>query len=116
MELFINDIKQEEIFILNNQQFKADLAYQNICKQAIIYIIIIDDNISIKTLKHLSSVKDTTSITIILDNDTSKMKVYLSGSSIKDSGNTITTIIQIKDIDKFRQLINVLLTNPILTL
>ena len=53
---------------------------------------------------------------IILDNNTSKMKVYLSGSSIKDSGSKITTIIQLKDIDKFRSLIDILLSNRLLVL
>ena len=44
------------------------------------------------------------------------MKVYLAGSSSKDSGNKITTIMQVKDISEYNMMIKNLLSNPELNL
>ena len=53
---------------------------------------------------------------IILDYGTKAMKIYLSGSSSKDSGNKITAIIEINETDSYRECVNNLLANPILVL
>lgn len=53
---------------------------------------------------------------IVLDNGTADMKVYLCGSSSKDSGKRITTIIQISDISEYKQMVKSLLNNQTLNL
>ena len=68
MKLFDSSIDNDEILILNGQPFKADIAYQSIYRKAKKNIIIIDNYINIKTLLHLSSIKDTVDVTIISDN------------------------------------------------
>ena len=68
IKLFDSNINNDEILILDGQPFKADIAYQDIYKKAKKNIIIIDNYISIKTLHHLSNVKDKVGITIITDN------------------------------------------------
>ena len=60
MKLFDNGVNAEEILILNGQPFKADEAYQKIYKKAKKNIIVIDDYIGIKTLRHLATAKKTT--------------------------------------------------------
>lgn len=157
MKLFDDSVNAEEILILDGQPFKADEAYQKIYKRAKKSIIIIDDYIGVKTLRHLVSSKKTVSFTIIsdnkggqplrqseykdftaeypnrqisfvktankahdryiiLDNGTADMKVYLCGSSSKDSGKRITTIIQICDISEYKQMVKSLLNNQTLNL
>lgn len=68
IKLFDSNINNDEILILDGQPFKADITYQDIYKKAKKNIIIIDNYISIKTLHHLSNVKDKVGITIITDN------------------------------------------------
>ena len=68
MKLFDSNRDNEEILILDGQPFKADLAYQKIYKKAKKNIVVIDDYINIKTLYHLSTLKNTIKITIISDN------------------------------------------------
>ena len=53
---------------------------------------------------------------IILDYGTKAMKVYLCGSSSKDSGNKITAIIEIKETDVYKECVKYLLSHPVLTL
>ncbi len=53
---------------------------------------------------------------IILDSGTKDMKVYLCGSSSKDSGKKITTIMQVKDTSEYKPMIKTLLNNPPLVL
>ena len=157
MKLFDSARDAEEILILNGQPFKADDAYQKIYRKAKKSIIVIDDYIGVKTLRHLATAKKAVAITIIsdnkgrsplrkaeyddftkeyigrnisfiksqnkthdryiiLDNGTNDMKIYLAGSSSKDSGNKITTIMQVKDISEYKAMIKNLLTNPELNL
>lgn len=44
------------------------------------------------------------------------MKVYLCGSSSKDSGNKITAIIEINETDGYKECVKTLLSQPTLTL
>lgn len=151
IKLFDNARKSEEILILNGEPFKADIAYQNIYRNAKKSIIVVDDYIGVKTLQHLAQSKTNVTLTIIsdnkgrslrlseytdfqteyqgrsvnflqsagmvhdryivLDHDQEDMKVYLCGSSSKDSGKRITTIIQINDITEFKAALQKLLTN-----
>lgn len=68
IQLFDDNIKAEEVLILNGEPFKADLAYQSIYKKAKNNIIIIDDYLGIKTLNHLAQAKQGICIIIISDN------------------------------------------------
>ena len=68
IQLFDDNIKAEEVLILNGEPFKADLAYQSIYKKAKNNIIIIDDYLGIKTLNHLAQAKQGICITRISDN------------------------------------------------
>ena len=157
MKLFDSDIKSEEILILNGEPLKADEAFQKIYKKAKESIIIIDDYLGVKTLRHLTHAKAGINITIISDNKCysplrlteykdfqteypgmeikfikaqnkvhdrfiildygiKSMKIYLCGSSSKDSGNKVTAIIEIKEMDVYNNCVNNLLMNPTLTL
>ena len=69
IKLFDQDISNEEILILDGEPFKADEAYQKIYRGAKQEIIIIDDYIGIKTLRHLAHSKPKVQITIISDNN-----------------------------------------------
>lgn len=53
---------------------------------------------------------------IILDHDTEDMKMYLCGSSSKDSGKRITTIIKISDVSEYKEMIKSLMSNTLLLL
>lgn len=53
---------------------------------------------------------------IILDYNTKNMKVFLCGSSSKDSGNKITTILQVNDISEYIPMVATLLSNAPLVL
>ena len=53
---------------------------------------------------------------IIIDYNTKDMKLFLCGSSSKDSGNRITTILQVNDISEYVPMIGALLSNPPLVL
>ena len=68
IQLFDDNIKSEEVLILNGEPFKADVAYQTIYNKAKKNIIVIDDYIGVKTLNHLVQTKQGISITIISDN------------------------------------------------
>ena len=138
--------------ILNGEPFKADVAYQSIYRKANKSIIIIDDYIGVKTLRHLASAKKNVTFTIISDNKGSHplrrseyedflseypdrevtyvksagkthdryivldygartMKVFLCGSSSKDSGKKITTIMQVKNVSDYKATVKMLLGN-----
>lgn len=157
MKLFDSGIKSEEILILNGEPFKADEAFQKIYKKAKKNIIMVDDYLGVKTLRHLTHAKAGIDITIISDNKgysplrlteytdfqteypgmqikfiktqnkvhdrfiildygTKSMKVYLCGSSSKDSGNKITAIIEINEMDGYKECVKALLSNPALAL
>ena len=53
---------------------------------------------------------------IIIDNGTTTMKVYHCGASSKDAGKRITSIMRVKDISNYKEMIKDLLTNPPLAL
>ena len=157
IELFDSGIKSEEVLILNGEPFKADVAFQKIYKKAKESIIIVDDYLGVKTLRHLTHAKSSIDITIISDNKgysplrlteytdfqteypgmqirfiqtqnkvhdrfilldfgTESMKIYLCGSSSKDSGNKITAILEINETDVYKDCVKELLRNPTLIL
>ena len=68
MKLFDSHLDNDEILILDGKPFKADEAYQKIYRSAKKSIIVIDDYIGIKTLRHIAHSKNNTSVTIISDN------------------------------------------------
>ena len=68
MKLFDTGIRNDEILILDGEPFKADFAYQKIYGTAEHSIIVIDDYLGLKTLRHLASAKSGIQITIISDN------------------------------------------------
>ncbi len=53
---------------------------------------------------------------IILDYNTKDMKVYHCGASSKDAGKKITSIMQVKDISNYSDMVKELLANPPLVL
>jgi len=53
---------------------------------------------------------------IVLDYNTDNEKIYHCGASSKDAGNKVTTISQVSDITIYHQIVDVLLSNPPLTL
>ena len=53
---------------------------------------------------------------IVIDKDTKNMKVYLCGSSSKDSGNKVTVIVELNEIKMYKDMIDNLLANKPLTL
>ena len=157
MRLFDSGIRSEEVLILNGEPFKADEAFQRIYKKAKKSIIMVDDYLGVKTLRHLTHAKTGIDITIISDNKgysplrlneyndfqteypgmrvkliktqnkvhdrfiildygTKSMKVYLCGSSSKDSGNKITAIIEINETDVYKNCVRDLLNNTALIL
>ena len=157
MKLFNPEISSEEILILDGEPFKADAAYQRIYHKAKKSIIIVDDYLGVKTLRHLAHAKDGVDVKIIsdnkgysplrlneyndfmaeypgkqvtlvrsmnrahdrfivLDNGTKNMKIYLCGSSSKDAGNRITAIVELKETNAYKDMINNLLANNPLSL
>lgn len=68
MMLFDAESCTEEVLILNGEPFKADVAFQNIYKRAKKSIILMDDYLGLKTLRHLVHAKSGVDITIISDN------------------------------------------------
>ena len=152
MKLFDEGINNEEVLILNGEPFKADVAYQTIYKKAKKSVILVDDYLGVKTLRHLVHVKTGVDVKIISDNKgysplrlseyndfiaeyprmqvafiktmnkvhdrfiildygTKNMKVYLCGSSSKDSGNKVTSIVELKGVEVYKDMINNLLAN-----
>lgn len=53
---------------------------------------------------------------IVIDYDSRDCRIYHCGSSIKDSGNRITTVIPIKDVGLYSDMVSSLLSNPDLIL
>ena len=68
---------------------------------------------NINFIKTLNKVHDRF---IILDLGLKSMRIYLCGSSSKDSGNRITAIVELKEINIYKSIINELLTNSALKL
>ncbi len=68
MKLFDSGIKSKEILILNGEPFKADEAFQRIYKKAKKSIVMVDDYLGVKALRHLTHAKSSIDITIISDN------------------------------------------------
>ena len=68
MDYFIDPTTYKHFLILNGERFEAIEAYEKIYSLARQSIIIIDDYISIKTLKLLRSVNKNIEITIFSDN------------------------------------------------
>ena len=156
MKLFDQDLRNEELLILDGEPFRADAAYQKIYRSAKRSIIVVDDYIGVKTLQHLVHAKSGVKLTIIsdnrnrilklseyndflteyptkkvdfiqsqkrahdryivIDNDTAEMKVYHCGASSKDAGKRITSILRVVDVNRYKETINSLLTNPPLQL
>ena len=151
MDNFIDPSKFKHFLILDGCRIEADLAYQEIYKQANNSIYIIDDYIDIKTLQLLKVCKANIDIIIFSDNKAKNSlnksfisdlikdnkiniifkknnnrvhdrfiildykldleKIYLCGSSSKDSGNKITTITKIENIELYTSLIDEMLNN-----
>lgn len=53
---------------------------------------------------------------IVIDYETDEMQVFLCGSSSKDSGNKITTIVQVRDLSPYTVMVASLMSNPPLIL
>ena len=53
---------------------------------------------------------------IVLDYKTENERIYHCGASSKDAGNKVTTISQVSDLAVYHQIVDVLVTNPILKL
>ena len=68
MDNFIDPSKYKHFVIMNGQRIEADIAYQQIFLLAKSNIILVDDYISVKTLKHLKVCSKNINITIISDN------------------------------------------------
>ena len=68
MKLFDSGVRSDEILILNGEPFKADEAFQKIYKKAKKSIIMVDDYLGVKALRHLTHAKAGIDITIISDN------------------------------------------------
>ena len=75
MKLFDTGRDAEEILILDGQPFKATLAYQKIYRKARKSIIVIDDYIGAKTLRHLTESKEAVQLTIISDNKAKSLRL-----------------------------------------
>ena len=89
MDNFVDESTHKHFLILDGQKLEADIAYQNLYKQAQTSIIIIDDYIDVKTLQLLKSSKDGIDIKIISDN---KARNSLTASFVSDSGLNISFI------------------------
>lgn len=89
MDNFIDKSTHKHFLILDGQKLEADIAYQNLYKQAQTSIIIIDDYIDVKTLQLLKSSKDSIHITVVSDN---KARNSLTASFVSDSGLNISFI------------------------
>ena len=64
-----------------------------------------------RNISFIKSANKTHDRYIVLDNGTADMKVYLCGSSSKDSGNKITTIMEVKNIADYKPTVKTLLGN-----
>ena len=68
MKLFDDGLQNEEILILDGEPFKADIAYQKIYGKAKKSVIIVDDYVGPKTLRHLAATKTKVTVIVISDN------------------------------------------------
>lgn len=69
-----------------------------------------------KTVDFIKSDKRAHDRYIIIDNGTATMKVYHCGASSKDAGKRITSIMRVKDISNYKDMVKDLLNNPPLIL
>ena len=85
LQLFKKDRKQEEILILNGEPYKADLAYQKILSETRKELVMVDDYLSSKTLKHLLHCPSGVMITLISDNKgRSPLQLYEYNDFLKE--------------------------------
>ena len=90
---------KKHYLILNGEKIEADIAYQEIYKNAIKSIYIIDDYIDIKTLQLLKCINNDIEVTIFSDN---KSRNNLNENFINDFINDTGINIKLKkDNDKF---------------
>ena len=146
MKNFVDPSKLKQFLIMDGQQIEAEVAFESIYKSAKHSIILVDDYISVKTLKMLKVCEPNIEITIYSDNvakdgvdeemlyifykekeiqivlkPTNKIfhdrfifidhgykseKGYQCGSSSKDSGNAVTMIMSIEDVEYISILLN----------
>lgn len=91
--------------VLNGNPFKADVVYDEIYKQAKKSIFIVDNYMGVKTLEKLINIPDGVN-----------EKIYLCGSSSKDAGGRITSILEDPDRVKYDSMIKSLFENKQLVL
>ncbi|MBQ9457269.1 MAG: ORF6N domain-containing protein [Bacilli bacterium] len=93
MDRFQDPANFKQFVILGGERIEADLAYQSIYASAKTNIILIDDYINVKTLRHLKSCKPGVTVTIISDN---VAKDGISQTDIddflKDAGIALVTL------------------------
>lgn len=89
---FIDKKELKEIVILDNQKFEADVAYTQIYKQAKKTIYVIDDYVSIDTLRLLSHKKDGVDVILFSDNKKGTGGSHLTQKEIRDFNNEYPTL------------------------
>lgn len=89
---FIDKKELKEIVILDNQKFEADVAYTQIYKQARKTIYVIDDYVSIDTLRLLSHKKDGVDVILFSDNKKGTGRSHLTSKEINDFNNEYPTL------------------------
>ena len=68
MDNFVDPPTRKHFLIMDGERIEADIAYQTIYNTAKESLIVIDDYIDIKTLRHLKVCSRNTKITIVSDN------------------------------------------------
>lgn len=68
MEIFDVSRKEDEVLILDGEPFKADVAYQRIYGKAKKSVIMVDDYIGVKTLRHFVHAPVNVTFTVVSDN------------------------------------------------
>ena len=89
---FIDKKELKEIVILDNQKFEADVAYTQIYKQAKKTIYVIDDYVSIDTLRLLSHKSDGVDVILFTDNKKGAGGSHLTSKEINDFNNEYPTL------------------------
>ena len=148
MENFKEPSNLKEYVIYQGQRVEADIIYKEIYSLAKKSLVIVDDYISVKTLKLLKAVKPDITIAIYSDNVarnkveieeledfmsdtnldislkptnskihdryilidlfTDNEKIFLCGSSSKDTGNSRTSIVEVRDNEIFEDIVEYL--------
>ncbi len=153
MENFVDPSSFRHFLILNGHKLEADVAYAQIYGMAKKSVLIIDNDVDVKTLNLLRNVRKGVSVLIfsdllggsrmtddmladyraarpdvlidkkpamhkfhdryiLVDFKTKSEKLYHCGASSKDAGNKITTIVQLDDVDAYRNMFEELLDQP----